>query len=118
MPYAVNQLNNRQVKLAKNTSGKVKYLNDGDGLLLKLHANGSKIWLMRFYLERKQRYVHLGHYPSMSLLDARTKKTEGKKLVAAGIHPTDHWANIKEDNLKALDSTFTFKQAYQSTINH
>ena len=39
-----------------------------------------------------------------------------QKLVKEGIHPRDHWETHKESNLKALDSTFTFGQAYQSAI--
>lgn len=117
MPYGVKQLNNRQIQLAKNTTGKVKYLNDGDGLLLKLHANGSKIWLMRFYLDRKQRYIHLGHYPLMSLLEARSKKNQGKKLVGQGIHPTDYWNKNKEDNLLNASKKFMLSNVYQKVMD-
>jgi integrase len=120
MPRAINKLKDRQVKMAKNTTGKLQYLYDGDELRLKLQPNGSKIWYWQFYIgtkpNRKRLGVHLGHYPEMTLQAARDMKLEGKKLVAKGIHPRDYWDSLEEQNLQALDDRFTFGAAYESTM--
>ena len=44
---------------------------DSHGLTLEITVSGSKIWLQRYRYNNKPTMMTLGHYPEMSLLDAR-----------------------------------------------
>ena len=58
---------------------------DGDGMFLLVKPNGSKYWRFRFRFGGKQHLMAFGVYPEISLADARKKREEARKLVAAGI---------------------------------
>ncbi|WP_233980928.1 Arm DNA-binding domain-containing protein, partial [Pectobacterium versatile] len=65
-------------------------LTDGDGMFLLVHPNGSKYWRLRFRFGGKQHLLALGVYPEISLSEARQKRDEARKQVAAGIDPREH----------------------------
>lgn len=73
---------------------------DGDGMFLLIHSNGSKYWRFRFRFGGKQHLMAFGVYPETSLADARQKREEARKLVAAGIDPREHKRAIKEEQAK------------------
>ena len=43
-----------------------------------------------------------GVYPDVSLADARKKREEARKLVAAGIDPREHKRAVKEEQAKEI----------------
>lgn len=43
-----------------------------------------------------------GVYPEVSLADARKKREEARKLVAAGIDPREHKRAVKEEQAKEI----------------
>ncbi|MBY7515009.1 integrase arm-type DNA-binding domain-containing protein [Escherichia fergusonii] len=73
---------------------------DGDGMFLLIHPNGSKYWRFRFRFGRKQHLMAFGVYPETSLADARQKREEARRLVAAGIDPREHKRTVKEELAK------------------
>ncbi|MGX5110154.1 tyrosine-type recombinase/integrase [Enterobacter cloacae] len=73
---------------------------DGDGMFLLIHPNGSKYWRFRFRFGGKQHLMAFGVYPETSLADARQKREEARKLVAAGIDPREHKRAVKEEQAK------------------
>ncbi|EPA9093321.1 tyrosine-type recombinase/integrase [Enterobacter hormaechei] len=73
---------------------------DGDGMFLLIHPNGSKYWRFRFRFGGKQHLMAFGVYPETSLADARQKREEARKLVAAGIDPREHKRAVKEEQVK------------------
>lgn len=73
---------------------------DGDGMFLLIHPNGSKYWRFRFRFGGKQHLMAFGVYPETSLADARQKREEARKLVAAGIDPREHKRAVKEEQTK------------------
>ncbi len=73
---------------------------DGDGMFLLIHPNGSKYWRFRFRFGGKQHLIAFGVYPETSLADARQKREEARKLVAAGIDPREHKRAVKEEQAK------------------
>lgn len=75
-------------------------LADGDGMFLLIHSNGSKYWRFRFRFGGKQHLMAFGVYPETSLADARQKREEARKLVAAGIDPREHKRAVKEEQTK------------------
>ncbi len=60
---------------------------DERGLVLLVRPNGSKLWQLRFRHEGKEKTASLGQFPDVSLSDARAKRDEQRKLVAAGRDP-------------------------------
>ncbi|EIW8580528.1 integrase arm-type DNA-binding domain-containing protein [Klebsiella aerogenes] len=73
---------------------------DGDGMFLLIHPNGSKYWRFRFRFGGKQHLMAFGVYPETSLADARQKREEVRRLVAAGIDPREHKRAVKAEQAK------------------
>lgn len=73
---------------------------DGDGMFLLVHPNGSRYWRFRFRFGGKQHLMAFGVYPETSLADARQKREEARRLVAAGIDPREHKRAVKEEQAK------------------
>lgn len=62
-------------------------LSDSQGLLLIIQPNGSKLWRFRYRFLDKQKTLHLGGWPQLSLAEARVRRDEAKKKVVEGIDP-------------------------------
>lgn len=92
-------LTDTKVRSAK-PEAKEYSLVDGDGMFLLIHPNGSKYWRFRFRFGGKQHLMAFGVYPETSLADARQKREEARKLVAAGIDPREHKRAVKEEKAK------------------
>ena len=75
---------------------------DGDGMSLLVKPNGSKYWRFRFRFGGKQHLMAFGVYPEISLANARQKREEARKLVAAGIDPREHKRALKEEQAKEI----------------
>jgi len=61
---------------------------DGEGLHLQVHTSGSRLWRLRFRFGGKANMMSLGAFPAVSLKDAREKRHQIKKQIAAGINPS------------------------------
>lgn len=77
-------------------------LADGDGMSLLVHPNGSKYWRFRFRFGGKQHLMAFGVYPETSLADARQKREEARRQVAAGVDPREHKRAVKEEQAKEV----------------
>lgn len=62
-------------------------LYDERGLFLLVAPEGGKLWRFRYRFSDKEKLLALGSYPDVSLKDAREKRDEARKQVAAGIDP-------------------------------
>jgi len=62
-------------------------LTDNDGLYLHVTEKGSKLWRFRYRFGGKEKLLALGSYPEISLLDARQKRDEARRLLANRIDP-------------------------------
>ncbi|MBY8829194.1 tyrosine-type recombinase/integrase [Hephaestia mangrovi] len=62
-------------------------LSDSQGLYLVIQPNGSKLWRFRYRFLDKQKNLHLGGWPTISLADARVRRDEARKKIAEGIDP-------------------------------
>ncbi|UAK20739.1 integrase arm-type DNA-binding domain-containing protein [Kluyvera sp. CRP] len=94
-------LTDTKVRAAK-PEAKEYSLVDGDGMFLLVHPNGSKYWRFRFRFGGKQHLMAFGVYPETSLADARQKREETRKLVAAGVDPREHKRAVKEEKAKEV----------------
>lgn len=75
-----------EIKKAKATD-KPQKLADGGGMYLFIHPNGGKYWRMDYRHAEKRKTLALGIYPTVSLLDARARREEARRLLANGSDP-------------------------------
>lgn len=81
-------------------------LTDERGLTLLVRPNGSKLWQLRYRHEGKEKTASLGQFPDVSLSDARAKRDELRKLVAAGSDPVSVKREEKLAKTAASENTF------------
>ncbi len=85
---------------------KIYSLSDGDGLLLSVNVNGSKSWVLRYWVAGKEKRAGLGKYPVIGLADARELKNAFKRELAFGGNPKERKRAEREEaaRLKAIQS--------------
>jgi integrase len=81
-------LSDTKIKTIKPTEKPFK-LSDERGLFLIVTPNGGKWWRLKYKLDGKEKSLSLGVYPDVSLADAREKRDEARKLIAAGGDPSE-----------------------------
>lgn len=59
-------------------------LHDGGGLYLRVDPSGRKYWILRYWVQGKERQTSLGPYPLLSVRDAREKRDAAQKARARG----------------------------------
>lgn len=62
-------------------------ISDGEGLFLLVTPSGSKYWRLRYFFGGKEKLLALGVYPDVSLADARERRAQARKVLAAGNDP-------------------------------
>ncbi len=72
---------------AKPSDKQVK-LYDSDGLFLLVTPAGGKSWRFKYRFGGKEKLLALGTYPEITLLEARHRRDEARKLVANGVDPS------------------------------
>lgn len=62
----------------------------GKGLFLQIMPTGAKYWRLkyRFGADKQQRMIGLGVFPEVSLAEARERRDEARRKIAAGIDPS------------------------------
>jgi len=63
-------------------------MSDGGGLHVVVQPNGSKLWRLKYRFLGTERLLSFGAYPLFSLAEARAKRDDAKKLLAAGVDPS------------------------------
>jgi integrase len=99
-------LSNTAIINAK-AADKAYKLYDSDGLFLQVTPSGGKWWRFKFRFNDKEKLLSLGVYPDISLLQARNKRDDAKKLLAIDIDPAENRKNVKATN--KLNSANSFK---------
>ena len=92
---AIHRLTNLQIR--KIT--KIGRFADGGGLYLQVSKWGSKSWIFRFSLYRKNRHMGLGSFNDLSLAEAREWAAKNRGLLKHGIDPIDQRNQQRRDNL-------------------
>lgn len=99
-------LNDVAIRAAKPGPKPVK-LSDEKGLFLLVQPSGGKLWRLKYRIAGKEKKLSLGRYPDVALKDARERCAEARKLIAAGIDPSE---KKRVDRLDAtLKAATTFK---------
>jgi integrase len=76
-------------------------LSDGDGLLLLVKESGSKSWVLRYWVNGKEKRAGLGKYPVIRLTDARELKNAFKRELAHGSNPQERKKAEREEAARA-----------------
>jgi hypothetical protein len=76
-------------------------LSDGDGLLLLVKESGAKSWVLRYWVNGKEKRSGLGKYPVIGLADARELKNAFKHELAQGGNPQERKKVEREEAAKA-----------------
>jgi integrase len=98
-------LNDTQIKHAKSKDRQYR-LSDGNGLNILITPKGKKTWVYRYRFNGKENTATLGHYPAVSLLEARLKRAEARELLVQGIDPNAHHKQQKISSSISIGSSF------------
>lgn len=74
------------IKNAKPGPKPVRHF-DGGGLYLEVAPSGGKWWRLKYRHDGKEKRLSLGTYPDTSLKDARDRRDQARRDLAAGIDP-------------------------------
>ena len=85
---AIKILTDLQIRQSKQKENQYK-LNDGNGLYLLVHPNGSKYWRMKYRFDNKEKTLSFGVWPEVSLKAAREKLSESRTKIQAGFNPIE-----------------------------
>ena len=106
MPRSTAPLTDIQVKNAKPKDKPYK-LADGGGLYIEIMPTGSKLWRMKFtQANGKESRLSFGGYPATSLVQARKKREEARKLKSDGLDPGQAKRGEKQARVSAAANTF------------
>ena len=62
-------------------------VSDAEGLFLFVTTTGSKIWRLAYRFQGKQKELSIGPYPEITLLEARKRRDDARRLLALGNDP-------------------------------
>lgn len=79
---------------------------DRDGLYLLVYPTGSKVWRYKYKYAGKEKLISFDRYPEVSLLDAREKQFEARKLLTQGIDPSSSKREDKQRAVYKAENTF------------
>lgn len=103
MPKA---LSDTSIRNAKPRTKSYK-MSDGEGLFLLVMPNGSKYWRLKYFFGGKEKLLALGVYPDVPLAEARDRRLQAKKVLAAGNDPGK--AKQQARQLAAAQAANTFE---------
>lgn len=89
---ATETLSDKAIRAALKAAaeaGKSRKISDGGGLVLEARPTGAGWWRLRYWIDKREGMLSLGTYPEVSLKDARQRRDEARKLIAAGGDPSD-----------------------------
>jgi integrase len=81
-------------------------LPDRDGLHLLVKPGGSRLWRFRYRFGGRENMLSFGSYPAVSLGEARTRRDDARKLIAAGVDPSAKRKEEKKAASVAARNTF------------
>lgn len=78
----------------------------GQGLYLLTMPNGSKLWRLKFYFQRREKTLALGVFPAVSLAQALEATSKARQQLSTGIDPTAERRAEREAQPKAKGNAF------------
>jgi len=77
-------------------------LTDGKGLYCEVSPAGNRLWRLKYRFQGKEKRLSLGQWPEVGLKEARLKRDEARKVLAAGSDPGEERKQAK----RAAAATF------------
>ena len=99
------RLTDRKIKSIVAT-GKEQTFSDGNCLVLRVRANGTKSWRFKYTVNKKVTKLSLGVYPAVTLAEARSVAINYIQLLAKGIDPKEYESTKKLEASRKLANTF------------
>jgi integrase len=99
-------------------SSKLQKLSDGGGLQLWVQPTGARWWRLAYRFAGKQKLLALGVYPLISLADARQRRDEAKRLLAARTDPSQAKKEAKAALAELGDTFLAIAEEYVSKLKH
>ena len=91
-------------------------LTDGRGLQLRITAKNVRSWSLQYNFNGRKMKGTLGHWPSVSLSNARKLADAARLQVASGIDPQDAKRKAKRDRLSFLEAWENFDTLHISDL--
>lgn len=85
---------------------KSRKLYDSDGLYLELSPAGGRWWRFKYQWIGREKRLSLGTYPDVTLLEARRRRDDAKRLLADGKDPSAERRTEKLAAAAAAGNTF------------
>lgn len=99
-------LSDAAIRAAKPKKAQFK-LHDSGGLFLIVRPSGGKLWRLKFRHLGKEQQLSLGRYPDVGLADARDRRDQARKIIAAGGNPA--FEKKREAVAASVSAANTFK---------
>jgi integrase len=84
---------------------------DGLGLWLRVDETGSKRWVFRFMLDRRERAMGLGPLHTVSLAEARSRARQARQLLLDGADPIEAKRKRRDEARAEANARVLFKDA-------
>jgi integrase len=81
-------------------------LSDERGLYLEMTPNGGRWWRLRYRFGGKEKLISLGTYPDTGLKAARERRDAARKLLEAGVDPSEARRAVKASNSQGTTNSF------------
>jgi len=81
-------------------------LTDERGLSIQIQPAGGKWWRLRYRFDGKAKMLSFGTYPDVGLKEARDKRDAARKLLAAGVDPSEHRKATKATRVERAANSF------------
>lgn len=91
---------------AAKPGDKARKLFDGEGLYLEVSPAGGRWWRLKYRWAGREKRLSLGTYPDVSLLEARRRRDEARRLLADGKDPSAERKASKMAAAAAAGNTF------------
>ncbi len=91
---------------AAKPSEKARKLFDGEGLYLEVAPSGGKWWRLKYRWAGREKRLSLGTYPEVTLLEARRRRDDAKRMLADGADPSAERRGQKMAAHAAAGNTF------------
>jgi integrase len=98
-------LSDTKIRAAK-PKVKAYKLYDERGLFLIVTSAGGKWWRLKYKINGKEKLLSLGIYPDVSLADAREKRDQARKFIAADTDPSEIRKATKAAKLERAANSF------------
>ena len=102
---AFDMLNDAKLRAAQPRAKAYK-LTDAHQLYLFVTPKGSKLWRMDYGFDRKRKCLSIGPYPLVSLVEAREKRDDARRLLAEGKDPSVVKKLRIQENIESARMTF------------